>query len=135
MRATAANVAARAAAGGDDMLSKWQLMAEQARQKRDGIDGASGSQLGKSAGGKSLSSSGRGSKEKQEFEKKGSSAFGTSGGMRRFGRNSAQASHPKVARNISVRDVVAALETEPQMSKSSLIYRLYERLSGDSPAE
>ncbi|RZS16924.1 hypothetical protein BHM03_00049008 [Ensete ventricosum] len=79
MRATAANVAARAAAGGDDMLSKWQLMAEQARQKRDGIDGASGSQLGKSAGGKSLSSSGRGSKEKQEFEKKGSSAFGTSG--------------------------------------------------------
>ncbi|RWV99836.1 hypothetical protein GW17_00037241 [Ensete ventricosum] len=135
MRATAANVAARAAAGGDDMLSKWQLMAEQARQKRDGIDGASGSQLGKSAAGKSLSSSGRGSKEKQEFEKKGSSAFGTSGGMRRFGRNSAQASHPKVARNISVRDVVAALETEPQMSKSSLIYRLYERLSGDSPAE
>ncbi|CAL9085059.1 unnamed protein product, partial [Musa textilis] len=135
MRATAANVAARAAVGGDDMLSKWQLMAEQARQKRDGIDGASGSQQGKSASSKSLLSSGRGSKEKQEFEKKGSSAFCTSGNMRRFGRNSAQAAHPKVARNISVKDVIAALETEPQMSKSSLIYRLYERLSGDSPAE
>ncbi|THU72601.1 hypothetical protein C4D60_Mb04t13920 [Musa balbisiana] len=135
MRATAANVAARAAVGGDDMLSKWQLMAEQARQKRDGVDGASGSQQGKSASSKSLLSSGRGSKEKQEFEKKGSSAFCTSGSMRRFGRNSAQAYHPKVARNISVKDVIAALETEPQMSKSSLIYRLYERLSGDSPAE
>ncbi|GJY66889.1 RNA-directed DNA polymerase, eukaryota [Tanacetum coccineum] len=35
MRTTAANVAARAAVGGDDMLSKWQLMAEQARQKRE----------------------------------------------------------------------------------------------------
>ncbi|GKE92546.1 hypothetical protein Tco_1573641, partial [Tanacetum coccineum] len=27
MRTTAANVAARAAVGGDDMLSKWQVMA------------------------------------------------------------------------------------------------------------
>lgn len=41
MRATAANVAARAAVGGDDMLSKWQLMAEQARQKREGGVGGS----------------------------------------------------------------------------------------------
>ena len=40
MRTTAANVAARAAVGGDDMLSKWQLMAEQARQKREGISSA-----------------------------------------------------------------------------------------------
>lgn len=35
MRTNAANVAARAAVGGDDLLSKWQLMAEQARQKRE----------------------------------------------------------------------------------------------------
>lgn len=35
MRTTAANVAARAAVGGDDMLSKWTLMA-QARHKREG---------------------------------------------------------------------------------------------------
>lgn len=36
MRANAANSAARAAIGGEDVLSKWQLMAEQARQQRDG---------------------------------------------------------------------------------------------------
>ncbi|XP_042471134.1 transcription initiation factor TFIID subunit 4b-like isoform X1 [Zingiber officinale] len=133
MRTTAANVAARAAVGGDDMLSKWQLMAERARQKHDGPDGASASQLGKSANSKSSLNSGRGPREKHESDKKGSS-LSTSGGARRFGRNNALA-HPKVARNISVKDVIAALEREPQMSKSSLIYRLYERLPSDSPAE
>ncbi|XP_074562216.1 transcription initiation factor TFIID subunit 4b isoform X2 [Curcuma longa] len=132
MRTTAANVAARAAVGGDDMLSKWQLMAEQARQKREG-DGASASHLGKSANSKSSLNSGRGPREKHESEKKGSS-LSTSGGVRRFGRNSALA-QPKVARNISIKDVIAALEREPQMSKSSLIYRLYERSPSDSPAE
>ncbi|WOL17649.1 transcription initiation factor TFIID subunit 4b-like isoform X2 [Canna indica] len=128
LRTTAANVAARAAVGGDDMLSKWQLMAEQARQKREGHDGPSSSQLGKTASSKS--SLGRASKEKQESEKKGS-AMSASGGARRFGRNNAQL-HPKVARNISLKDVIAALSREPQMSKSPLIYRLYERLPGDS---
>ena len=45
MMATAANVAARVAVGGDDMFSKWQHMAEQARQKRErGIDAASSCQ-------------------------------------------------------------------------------------------
>ncbi|KAE8785565.1 transcription initiation factor TFIID subunit 4b-like [Hordeum vulgare] len=34
MRTTAANVTARQAVGGSDMFSKWQLMAEQAKQKR-----------------------------------------------------------------------------------------------------
>nr|POE50888.1 atp-dependent zinc metalloprotease ftsh 8, mitochondrial [Quercus suber] len=69
MRTTAANVAARATVGGDDMLSKWQLMAEQARQKRErGVD-TSGSQ--------------------------------------------------------------PILEREPQMSRSSLIYRLYERVRSE----
>lgn len=44
MRADA-NVAARAAAGGDDMLSKWKLRAEQARQKcKSRPDAASASQ-------------------------------------------------------------------------------------------
>ncbi|KAK7819151.1 transcription initiation factor tfiid subunit 4b [Quercus suber] len=56
MRTTAANVAARAAVGGDDMLSKWQLMAEQAWQKREG----------------GLSTSGR--KDNQETEKRGNAA-------------------------------------------------------------
>jgi transcription initiation factor TFIID subunit 4 len=33
----------------------------------------------------------------------------------------------KVARSVSVKDVIAALEREPQMSKSSLLFRLYGR--------
>ncbi|XVF36393.1 hypothetical protein REPUB_Repub19eG0054700 [Reevesia pubescens] len=72
MRATAANVAARAAVGGDDMLSKWQLMAEQARQKREGgMDAASGSQAGKDVNHRPLSASGKNTKDNQESEKRG----------------------------------------------------------------
>lgn len=81
MRTTAANVAARAAVGGDDMLSKWQLMAEQARQKREGgIDAASGSQPGKDASRKSSSTSVRNVRENQEAEKRGYSAVVSSSG-------------------------------------------------------
>lgn len=69
MRTTAANVAARAAVGGDDMLSKWQLMAEQARQKREGgTEATSGSQLSKDVSRKSTS--GRNMKDNQEPEKR-----------------------------------------------------------------
>lgn len=74
MRTTAANVAARAAVGGDDMLSKWQLMAEQARQKREGGVDASGSQPGKDVIRKPTS----GRKDSQEAEKKGNAASGKS---------------------------------------------------------
>jgi transcription initiation factor TFIID subunit 4 len=38
VKANAANVAARAAVGADDMLLKWQMMAAQGRQKRQGGD-------------------------------------------------------------------------------------------------
>ena len=77
MRTTAANVAARAAVGGDDMLSKWQLMAEQARQKREGgTDSASGSQAGKDVNRKSSSTSGRSAKDHQESEKRNFSGPG-----------------------------------------------------------
>ncbi|KAE8785425.1 transcription initiation factor TFIID subunit 4b-like [Hordeum vulgare] len=41
MRTTAANVTARQAVGGSDMFSKWQLMAEQAKQKRAPAPGPS----------------------------------------------------------------------------------------------
>ena len=44
-------------------------------------------------------------------------------------------SQSKVVCNISRKDVIAVLEREPQMSKSTLIYRLYEKLSGDSAVE
>ncbi|XVE95010.1 hypothetical protein REPUB_Repub02eG0059400 [Reevesia pubescens] len=74
MRTTAANVAARAAVGGDDMLSKWQFMAEQARQKREGgMDAASGSQsqAGKDGNRRPLSASGKSTKDNQDSEKRG----------------------------------------------------------------
>jgi len=81
MRTNAANVAARAAYGGDDMLSKWQLMAEQAKQKREGgVDVLSGSQPAKDVNRKFLSTSGRSTKDNQEGEKKGSSTFIASSG-------------------------------------------------------
>lgn len=39
------------------------------------------------------------------------------------------------ARSISIKDVIAVLEREPQMLKSTLIYRLYEKLSADAAGE
>ncbi|KAK8643081.1 hypothetical protein V6N13_012396 [Hibiscus sabdariffa] len=125
MRATAANVAARAAVGGDDMLSKWQLMAEQARQKREGgTDAASGSQAGKDVNHRPSSASGKSTKDNQESEKRGPRTPHASGGSKKFGRNQGVTltPHTRMARTISVKDVIAALEREPQMSKSTLIY-------------
>ncbi|XP_025813930.1 transcription initiation factor TFIID subunit 4b-like isoform X2 [Panicum hallii] len=131
MRTNAANVAARQAVGGSDMLSKWQLMAEQARQKREGLDVAAASQPGKGQGPRSLSKFGKGLGENQEGSKRShSAAFGT-GGMKRPGRT--PFAGPQ--RTISVKDVICALEREPQMMKSRLIFRLHERLPGDSSAD
>ncbi|XP_030528566.1 transcription initiation factor TFIID subunit 4b isoform X2 [Rhodamnia argentea] len=129
MRATAANVAARAAVGGDDMLSKWQLMAERARQKREGgLEAAS--QVGQDS--RKSSISGRNNKDNQEAGKRGQAA---SGANRKLGRNQAIASQPKVARTISVKDVIAVLEREPQMAKSSLIYRLHNKVHSETRHE
>ncbi|XP_065632582.1 transcription initiation factor TFIID subunit 4b-like [Quercus suber] len=72
MRTRSTNVAARAAVGGDDMLSKWQLMAEQAGQKREGGVDTSGSQPSKYVSRKPLSTSGR--KDNQATEKRGNAA-------------------------------------------------------------
>ncbi|CAH8359751.1 unnamed protein product [Eruca vesicaria subsp. sativa] len=113
MRTTAANVAARAAVGGDDTLLKWQLMAE-ARQK-------SASESGKDGNQKTNSGGGRNSKERQD----GGRRFSGAGG-RRLGKNQGSSVQPKVLRTISVKDVVAVLEREPQMSKSTLLYRLIQ---------
>jgi len=41
----------------------------------------------------------------------------------------------RVARSISVKDVIAVLEREPQMSKSPLIHRLYEKIHSEAPGE
>nr|GMC54327.1 transcription initiation factor TFIID subunit 4B-like isoform X1 [Ipomoea batatas] len=131
-RATAANVAARAAIGGDDMLSKWQLMAEQARQKREGsgLEGASDSQSRKDASWRPVSILNRNTSDPQESEKDASSPTGT---VRKFGKNKVVT--PQTARTITIKDVIAALEMEPQMSRSTLVYRLYERIRFDASTE
>ncbi|XP_062202121.1 transcription initiation factor TFIID subunit 4b-like isoform X2 [Phragmites australis] len=130
MRTTAANVAARQAVGGSDMLSKWQLMAEQARQKREGLDVAAASQAGRGPASRPSPMHGKGPGDHQEASKRShSTAFGT-GGMKRPGRGVVG---PQ--RTISVKDVISVLEREPQMTKSRLIYRLYERLPGYSTAD
>ncbi|CAA2976054.1 transcription initiation factor TFIID subunit 4b isoform X1 [Olea europaea subsp. europaea] len=131
MRATAANVAVRAATGVGDMLSRWQLMIE-AKQKQGGTDVASDSQSGKDVAQKPLPSSARRTKENQEAEKCGHSvASNIPAEKRTVGRNQVVAE----ARSISIKDVIAVLEREPQMLKSTLIYRLYEKLSADAAGE
>ncbi|WJX41462.1 hypothetical protein P8452_28811 [Trifolium repens] len=135
MRTNAANVAARAAVG-DDMLSKWQLMAEQAKQKREGgTDTASGSQPTKDVSRKSSPSSGRNTRNNQERERKGPTSLGNSAAARKFGKNQSPGSQTRIARNISVKDVIAVLEREPQMSKSSLLYRMHDRIHSDTSTE
>lgn len=70
MRTTAANVAARAAVGGDDKMSKWQLMAE-ARQKREGgVDSALSSHQGKGVNRKIVSTPVKNARENQDSEKR-----------------------------------------------------------------
>ncbi|KAK1392356.1 transcription initiation factor TFIID subunit 4b [Heracleum sosnowskyi] len=127
MRTTAANVAARAAVGGDDMLSKWQLMAE-ARQKREGgVVSASSSQPSKEVTRKLVSTPVRNAGDNQVGEKRSQLAtVATSGATRKSGKTQAM-SQTGVLRKISVKDVIAALEREPHTSKSSLIYRSYEK--------
>uniref|UniRef100_A0ACD5UHR2 Uncharacterized protein n=1 Tax=Avena sativa TaxID=4498 RepID=A0ACD5UHR2_AVESA len=123
MRTTAANVAARQAVGGSDMLSKWQLMAEHAKQKRAPVPRPS-------------PMSGKGLAEQNEASKRSHfTAFGT-GGTKRQGKGSFATRHSHgPQRTVSVKDVICVLEREPQMTKSRLIYRLYERLPGDSTAD
>lgn len=55
-------------------------------------------------------------------------AFST-GAVRQLGRN--QVPQTGVARTISVKDVIAVMKRGPQMARSRLIYRLYERIPYD----
>lgn len=79
MRTTAANVAARVAAGGDDMLSKWQLLAERNKQRSEGGDGSSGSVPGNMLQHRPSLKSGEDLREEQEVEKRGYSTMLGSG--------------------------------------------------------
>ncbi|XP_073276075.1 transcription initiation factor TFIID subunit 4b-like isoform X2 [Primulina huaijiensis] len=69
MRATAANVAGRAATGVGDMMLRWQLMIE-AKQKLGGTETLSGSQSGKEVAWMPSPTSTRNTKENQEAEKR-----------------------------------------------------------------
>ncbi|KAL6502798.1 hypothetical protein OROHE_023966 [Orobanche hederae] len=131
MRATAANVAVRAATGVGDMLSRWQLMIE-ARQTQGGPDTSSGPQPGKDVARKPSAISTKNMRENQETEKRDPSAA-TPASIRKVGRN--QVVVPRVARSISVKDVIAILEREPQMSKSTLLYRLYNKVIAEAAVE
>ncbi|XP_026451244.1 transcription initiation factor TFIID subunit 4b-like [Papaver somniferum] len=102
MGTVAANIAAHAALGADDIFSKWQLMFEQARQKRDGVVGM-------------FSAAQSGDEDRGPSRQK-------SGAMRISGR--------KVGRTISVKDMIAVLERDQHMSKSVVLYCLLDRLSG-----
>nr|GEW20773.1 transcription initiation factor TFIID subunit 4b [Tanacetum cinerariifolium] len=138
MRTTAANVAARAAVGGDDMLSKWQLMAEQARQKREGgADSASTSQPSMDVGPKPVSTSERTLNDNQDTEKTSAPATVTvtPGPVRKSLRNQVVPQNVSVPRTISIKDVISLLGRETQMSRSTLIYRLYEKVRSDSVPE
>ncbi|KAI3491381.1 hypothetical protein L1887_44308 [Cichorium endivia] len=136
MRTTAANVAARAAVGGDDMLSKWQLMAEQARQKREGgADVASASQPSVDVGPKPVSVSERNSKDNSDTDKSSGPTTTTPGPIRKSLRNQELSQSGGVPRTISVKDVISVLGREIQMSRSTLIYRLYEKVRSDSVSE
>ncbi|KAL6527585.1 hypothetical protein OROMI_029396 [Orobanche minor] len=73
LRATAANVAVRAATGVGDMLSRWQLMIE-ARQTQGGPDTSSGPQPGKDVARKPSAISTKNMRENQEAEKRDPSA-------------------------------------------------------------
>ncbi|KAL5218031.1 hypothetical protein ABZP36_018715 [Zizania latifolia] len=127
MRTTAANAAARVAAGGDDMLSKWQLLAERNKQRNEGGDSSS-SMPGNMLPHKSSPRPGKGSREKEEIEKSVYFSVLGPGGVRR-------SPQIKVARSITVKDVIAALEREPQTLKSSLLFQLYGRSPTESSAK
>lgn len=57
------------------------------------------------------------------------------GSSRKLARNQVVVPQTKATPSISIKDVIAVLEREPQMSKSTVMYRLYEKMRGDSVAE
>ncbi|KAK4342516.1 hypothetical protein RND71_038332 [Anisodus tanguticus] len=84
---------------------------------------------GKDVNRKSLSTPTRNPRDHQEAEKRSQSTTPIPpGAVRRVERN-------QVPRCITVKDVIAVLESEPQMSKSTVIYHLHEKIRSDAPGE
>ncbi|KAH7834075.1 hypothetical protein Vadar_012514 [Vaccinium darrowii] len=106
LRTAVVNAAARAAAGGVDLTSKWRLMADKALNKHDGRKGAIfKAQTMKLTDGRETKLKGTaGTFEGDQFH------------------------------SISGKDIIAVLERDPQMSKSTFSYRLYERLDSKTAA-
>lgn len=51
---------------------------------------------------------------------------------RKAGSNQVTTTQTRMARSISVKDMIVVMEREPQMSKSTLLYRLHERIQSDT---
>ncbi|KAF6157820.1 hypothetical protein GIB67_038859 [Kingdonia uniflora] len=129
MQTKAANIAARIALGGDDQYIKWQLFAVQARQKREGGNYAGTStQSGKDMSCKSLSTNGSTTSDEN---RNSSTSAAVSGDTRKFGKHSVVPPRQRVSRTILVKDMIAVLEREPQMTKSTLVYSFYERMRAE----
>ena len=60
--------------------------------------------------------------------------FFAAGVVRQGGRSQVPEPTPRAVPRISVKDVIAVLEKEPQMAKSTIIYRLYDKMHTD-PAD
>lgn len=56
------------------------------------------------------------------------SYFDVTGNMRILGKRPGEVCHPEAERILSTKDLIAVLEKEPQMSRSNLIYRLYDKM-------
>ncbi|XP_057850824.2 transcription initiation factor TFIID subunit 4b isoform X2 [Cryptomeria japonica] len=124
MRSNAANAAVRAAIGGDDMLLKWQRMAEQAQQKHKGtLYQASNTCTNRDVSRKNMV--GR-LEAGNEFDRLDAPSTGI---IQNLGREypSSQCTQTEPVHTICVKDVIALLERKPHMTKSTLLYCLYER--------
>ncbi|KAH7282531.1 hypothetical protein KP509_35G034700 [Ceratopteris richardii] len=138
-KASAASMAAKSA---NDMLLKWQMMAEQGRQKREGESVSTDTTV--IAGGGLASSSTKDLDKKISETRQlgraapldgasatGQSAFkkapGDVGVVRRSAHHGVINQPAKPTHTITVKDIITYLETEPQMAKSSLIYRLHNK--------
>ncbi|CBI22477.3 unnamed protein product, partial [Vitis vinifera] len=76
--------------------------------------------------------SGRRVGDSQELHAKGISA--DVGTKSRVGENQSARPQSKVVRSVSIKDLLATLEREPQMAKSALTQRLRERIHSDGTA-
>lgn len=141
-KASAPSVAAQSA---NDMLLKWQMMAEQGRQKREGETGdtsvvnslgaasVGGIELDKKHSSLEAKQSGRATTADGTLTATGQGALkkasGDIGVNRGFSHQGSLLNQQPVKPlcHITAKDIIAYLETDPHMAKSPLIYRLYDK--------